>query len=204
MTRPHRSQYRTEPPGSLSERVYNVITDMSDAKSVLQELQAIVPSGPKFPLQPIIVAAQEEPGMFDSFEAYPWFLMVHRYDAPAPRPSCSLNSTSGSSAPQRPSFWSFGRRRFITAQPARGEGLGIAPENVGSRFLSLLQSAFLQTFSAISGTRKSPTAAGIRALGLGVRKRNVTANCSPNANLSSELGLGRFTLQAFSAGISEG
>ena len=32
MTRPHRSQYRTEPPGSLSERVYNVITDMSDAK----------------------------------------------------------------------------------------------------------------------------------------------------------------------------
>jgi len=129
---------------------------MSDAKSVLQELQAIVPSGPKFPLQPIIVAAQEEPGMFDSFEAYPWFLMVHRYDAPATRPSCSLNSTSGSSAPQRPSFWSFGRRRFITAQPASGEGLGIAPENVGSRFLSLLQSAFLQTFSAVSGTAKKP------------------------------------------------
>jgi hypothetical protein len=129
---------------------------MSDAKSVLQELQAIVPSGPKFPLQPIIVAAQEEPGMFDSFEAYPWFLMVHRYDAPAPRPSCSLNSTSGSSAPQRPSFWSFGRRRFITAQPARGEGLGIAPETVGSRFLSLLQSASVQTFSAISGTAKKP------------------------------------------------
>jgi hypothetical protein len=119
MTRPHRSQYRTEPPGSLSERVYNVITDMSDAKSVLQELQAIVPGGPKLPLQPIIVAAQEEPGMFDSFEAYPWFLMVHRYDAPAPRPSCTLNSTSGSSAPQGPSFWSFGRRRFISTGAGR-------------------------------------------------------------------------------------
>jgi hypothetical protein len=105
-----------------------VIADMSDAKSVLQELQAIVPSSPKLPVQPIIVAAQEEPGMFDSFAAYPWFLKVHRYDAPAQRPSCSLNSTSGSSAPQRPSFWSFGRRRFIAAQPARGEGLATSAD----------------------------------------------------------------------------
>ena len=60
-----------------------VIADISDAKSVLQELQAIVPHSPKLPVQPIIVAAQEEPGMFDSFEAYPWFLKVYRYDAPA-------------------------------------------------------------------------------------------------------------------------
>jgi uncharacterized protein YjbI with pentapeptide repeats len=58
-----------------------VIADISDAKSVLQELQAIVPSSPKLPVQPIIVVAQEEPGMFDSFQAYPWFLKVHRYDA---------------------------------------------------------------------------------------------------------------------------
>jgi hypothetical protein len=55
-----------------------VIADISDAKSVLQELQAIVPSSPKLAVQPIIVAGQEEPGMFDSFEAYPWFLKVHR------------------------------------------------------------------------------------------------------------------------------
>jgi hypothetical protein len=34
-----------------------VIADISDAKSVLQELQAIVPSGPQLPVQPIIVAA---------------------------------------------------------------------------------------------------------------------------------------------------
>ena len=43
-----------------------VIADISDAKSVLQELQAIVPESPKLPVQPIIVSAQEEPGMFDS------------------------------------------------------------------------------------------------------------------------------------------
>ena len=57
-----------------------VIADISDAKSVLMELQAIVPDSPRLPVQPIIVSAQEEPGMFDSFEAYPWFLKVHRYD----------------------------------------------------------------------------------------------------------------------------
>jgi hypothetical protein len=36
--------------------------------------------------------------------------------------------------------------------------------------------------------RKSPTAAGIRAAGLGVRERNVTADCSPKGRLSPELG----------------
>ena len=41
-----------------------------------------MPSSPKLPVQPIIVAAQKEPGMFNSFEAYPWFLKVHSYDTP--------------------------------------------------------------------------------------------------------------------------
>jgi uncharacterized protein YjbI with pentapeptide repeats len=60
-----------------------VIADISDAKSVLQELETIVPGNPKLAVQPIIVAGQEEPGMFDSFRAYPWVLKVHRYEAPA-------------------------------------------------------------------------------------------------------------------------
>jgi uncharacterized protein YjbI with pentapeptide repeats len=59
-----------------------VIADISDAKSVLMELQAIVPHSPKLPVQPIVVAGQTEPGMFDSFEAYPWFLEVHPYENP--------------------------------------------------------------------------------------------------------------------------
>jgi hypothetical protein len=60
-----------------------VIADISDAKSVLQELQAIVPTSPKLPVQPIIVATQEDPGMFDYFAAFPWVLKVYRYNAPA-------------------------------------------------------------------------------------------------------------------------
>jgi uncharacterized protein YjbI with pentapeptide repeats len=57
-----------------------VIADISDAKSVLQELRGIVPDNPTLPVQPIIVAGQEEPGMFDFFKRYPWFLEAHRYD----------------------------------------------------------------------------------------------------------------------------
>jgi hypothetical protein len=60
-----------------------VIADISDAKSILQELRAIVPELPSLPVQPVIVRSQEEPGMFDFFRHYPWFLPVHRYDTPA-------------------------------------------------------------------------------------------------------------------------
>ena len=60
-----------------------VIADISDAKSVLQELGAIVPDNPSVPVQSIIDAAQDEPGMFDFFKPYPWFLKVYRYRNPA-------------------------------------------------------------------------------------------------------------------------
>jgi hypothetical protein len=59
-----------------------VIADISDAKSVLQELRAIVPDLPTLAVQPIILASQEEPGMFDFFRRYPWVLEAHRYDDP--------------------------------------------------------------------------------------------------------------------------
>jgi uncharacterized protein YjbI with pentapeptide repeats len=57
-----------------------VIADISDAKSVLQELRAIVPNLPSVPVQPVITATQEEPGMFDFFRKFPWFLKVHHYN----------------------------------------------------------------------------------------------------------------------------
>jgi hypothetical protein len=56
-----------------------VIADISDAKAVLQELRAIVPDLPSLPVQPIILAIQEEPGMFDFYRNRPSFLTVHRY-----------------------------------------------------------------------------------------------------------------------------
>jgi hypothetical protein len=59
------------------------IADISDAKSVLQELQAIVPELPSVPVQPVIIASQDEPGMFDFHRSFRSFLPVHRYDTPA-------------------------------------------------------------------------------------------------------------------------
>jgi hypothetical protein len=56
-----------------------IIADISDAKAVLQELRAIVPDLPSVPVQPIILATQEEPGMFDFYRNRPSFLKVHRY-----------------------------------------------------------------------------------------------------------------------------
>jgi uncharacterized protein YjbI with pentapeptide repeats len=56
-----------------------IIADISDAKSVLQELRAIVPDLPSVPVQPIILATQEEPGMFDFYRNRPSFLTVYPY-----------------------------------------------------------------------------------------------------------------------------
>jgi uncharacterized protein YjbI with pentapeptide repeats len=56
-----------------------IVADISDAKSVLQELRAIVPDLPSVPVQPIILEMQEEPGMFDFYRNRPSFLTVHRY-----------------------------------------------------------------------------------------------------------------------------
>jgi hypothetical protein len=58
-----------------------VIADVTDAKAVLHELRAIVPDLPSVPVQPIILATQEEPGMFDFYnpKKRPSVLPVHRY-----------------------------------------------------------------------------------------------------------------------------
>jgi uncharacterized protein YjbI with pentapeptide repeats len=73
-------QTRIETITLLARMARFIIADISDAKSVLQELQAIVPGLPSVPVQPVIVAMQEEPGMFDFFRRYPWFLKIYRYD----------------------------------------------------------------------------------------------------------------------------
>lgn len=56
-----------------------VIADLTDAKSVLQELRDIVPDSPSLPVQPLLLDTQDEPGMLDTFRRYPWFLKPFRY-----------------------------------------------------------------------------------------------------------------------------
>ena len=51
-----------------------VIADATDARSLPHELKGIIEPLPSVPVQPIILAAQHEPGMFDHFKRYPWVL----------------------------------------------------------------------------------------------------------------------------------
>lgn len=55
------------------------ILDISSAKSVLQELRGIVPDTPSLVVQPIIIATQEEPGMFDFYRGTSRVLPIYYY-----------------------------------------------------------------------------------------------------------------------------
>jgi uncharacterized protein YjbI with pentapeptide repeats len=64
---------------TLAHMARFIIADLTDAKSILQELTAIVPYNPTLVVQPIILASQEEPGMWDFFRRFPWVLKPYRY-----------------------------------------------------------------------------------------------------------------------------
>jgi hypothetical protein len=73
------SRTTVETISTLAHIARFVIADLTDAKSVLQELQAIVPPSPSVVVQPLLLASQEEPGMFDFIREFPRVLDPHRY-----------------------------------------------------------------------------------------------------------------------------
>ena len=57
-----------------------VIADLTEARSVLQELQHIIPRLPSVPVQPLLESSDNEPGMLDHLRNYRSLLKLHKYE----------------------------------------------------------------------------------------------------------------------------
>lgn len=68
-----------ETVGTIARLSRFVIADITDPKSIPQELLGIVQTTPSVPVQPILLEGAQPWSMFESIAVYPWVLPVLRY-----------------------------------------------------------------------------------------------------------------------------
>lgn len=69
----------TETITTLARLARFIIADITDPRSIPQELEAIVPHMPSVAVQPLILSSQSEYGMFEHFTRFQWVLPIYHY-----------------------------------------------------------------------------------------------------------------------------